>query len=260
MTLFNCNKEAENRCIRQIGAGAILLIALIMLLSCSGAKPFRGNGVYHGMLPAASCPGIDYVLELREDGTFLERMQYLEHESEVYIRIGSYARNKRGLIYLNNKHDGGGISCFSIEDSRLQMRNADGKAIHGELADLYILTRQDSSASTAPALIFHGNEPFWGLTLVPGNYLHFQTLEVPEWEVKIDIPDFLLKFQDSVAYIRIEHPDILFEIKLWDHKCSDGMSDRLYPLSSEVRIQNPFGERHYFGCTRNKDHTPDSRP
>jgi uncharacterized membrane protein len=260
MTLFISKKEAESWRILKVANCAVLLIALNLLFSCSGSKQFGVSGVYSGILPAASCPGIDYVLELRENGTFLERMQYMEHEAAVYIRIGSFAREKRGLICLNGRHDGSSLPCFSMEDSGLRLRASDGKLIEGEMADLYVLTRQDSTFTAGPALMLHGNEPFWGLTLIPGRYLHFHTLETPEWEVEIDIPDFLLQFQDSLAYIRIEHPDILFEIKIWDHECSDGMSDILYPMRSEVRIQNPFGERHYFGCARNKAGSGDLCP
>ncbi len=253
------NDKMRNSNTKSIEKKAVFIFGIVFLVffSCTGTGQIPLYGIYRGILPAASSAGIDYLLELRDKGMFLERMQYLDHESGVYIRSASYSETKKGLICL----DSDPAFCFSVEGSQLRMRSfTNQKPIRGKLAEHYVLKKEDKDSLFSEALQIHGNEPFWGLTLQPGNYLHFQTLESPDWEIKIDIPDFVLQFQDSTAYIRIENPDIMIEITVWTRACSDQMSDILYPMSSEIKIQTPLGERHYKGCARYKNQALDHSP
>lgn len=80
-------------------------------------------------------------------------------------------------------------------------------------------------------LRFTGTEPFWGGT-VTGTRLTYETPETPEG-VPVTVRRFTgnngLAFSGAVA----GKP---FDMAVTESPCSDGMSDRTYPLSVTLRI------------------------
>jgi uncharacterized membrane protein len=243
-------KRETPKKVKRYSGTVLCLFILLYLFSCGSTEQLVRFGVYQGMLPAASCPGIDYVLELRKDGSYLESMRYREHESEIYIRIGNFTVEDRKYVCLNDPGANTAVSCFFAGDSQLRMLDGSGNIISGDLAEYYILNIRENLSDAGNVIKVHGNEPFWGMTLIPGDHLHFKTLETQDIDIGFALPDFEIEFAGGTAYIRIEHPDMMFELELEYAECTDTMSDIVYPLRAELLLQDPSGQRRYKGCAR----------
>ncbi|SKB35723.1 Uncharacterized lipoprotein NlpE involved in copper resistance [Parapedobacter luteus] len=95
------------------------------------------SGTYHGTLPCADCPGIDYTLTLKTDNSYLLKTQYLEKGDSVFRESGSFSWDESGSrITLDERNE-----KFQVGENRLFHLDRDGNRITGNLAAHYILTK-----------------------------------------------------------------------------------------------------------------------
>ena len=82
-------------------------------------------GTYKGVLPCASCAGIETTLELNADGSYRLTTLFLEvPDAKPETVTGHYRQSDdKTLIHLDD--DGGGYTYF-IGDKQLEMRDPDG--------------------------------------------------------------------------------------------------------------------------------------
>ena len=82
-------------------------------------------GTYKGVLPCASCAGIETTLELAADGHYTLTTLFLEEpDAKPETVTGRYSQSDdKTLIRLDD--NGGGYTYF-IGDKQLEMRDADG--------------------------------------------------------------------------------------------------------------------------------------
>lgn len=98
------------------------------------------NGTYEGILPCADCPGIKMTLELRDDNTFTERLEYLEKQDGNFTETGKIIWHVPGnSITLLSENDE--KQQFQVREGSLVMLNQDGEATTGPLAEKYVLTK-----------------------------------------------------------------------------------------------------------------------
>ena len=85
-----------------------------------------------------------------------------------------------------------------------------------------------------------GTEPFWGIELT-GSELVYSGLERPEQRA----PQPQATLQGNVATFQTQsEAGTPFNVTLTATECSDGMSDRTYPLTAMVKV----GEETLMGC------------
>ena len=85
-----------------------------------------------------------------------------------------------------------------------------------------------------------GTEPFWGIRLT-GEELVYSGVDRPEQRA----PQPALTVQGTVATLQTRSAEgTTFEITLTATECSDGMSDRTFPLTAMVKV----GEETLMGC------------
>lgn len=141
---------------------ALLIIAAITLLSCSGHKqqteatvtndtqtvkaPDMHNaensldywGVYEGTLPAADCPGIQTTLTLNKDNTFTLHSEYIDRKDAIFDEKGTYTIE--GNI-ITSKQEDGTTNYYKVEEGQVRMLDMDKQPIDGDMAESYILKR-----------------------------------------------------------------------------------------------------------------------
>jgi len=134
----------------------ILLSALVALTACGGRNARTSiisetaeaaetiatanlSGTYTGTLPAADGPGIAFMLNLCDDGSYTSSSEYLERNT-TYTEQGRFTiEGERLTLYP----DGGEpAACYRIEGNSLRMLDRDGQPVTGALADHYVLTRK----------------------------------------------------------------------------------------------------------------------
>lgn len=101
------------------------------------------------------------------------------------------------------------------------------------------------AASSAIPRDFHalGTEPFWGMT-VTGQEVRYATPEITE-SLGSDVVRGGGAMQQSLSGRLGEVP---FALTVRAGRCSDGMSDRVYPFTAYLRI----GDRDVKGCAAAK--------
>ncbi|MBZ4190667.1 copper resistance protein NlpE [Niabella beijingensis] len=107
----------------------------------AGTDTIRFEGTYSGILPCASCEGIETSITLFDDRSFAMKEMYKGEQPDSFINKGKY--DVRGnILYL--KMDGAGIErpvMYTITPNALTQLDMDGKEIKGALAGHYVLIK-----------------------------------------------------------------------------------------------------------------------
>ncbi len=144
--------------------GAIALIFSVISCVTAPSKSADGHnsqnslnweGVYAGVVPCASCPGIQTIITINQDNTFTKVTTYLESEAVADTVSGTFAWDENGSVITLNGIEGS--NKFKVGENKLFMLDLEGNIIEGNLADNYILTK-------ASDLV----EKTWKLTMVNG--------------------------------------------------------------------------------------------
>lgn len=130
-------------------------LALFFLIGCSEEKEPKQTtppdmhtsqlaldvaGTYTGVLPCASCEGIETSITLT-DSTYDLNMVYLgEDEPNTFKESGTYSWNEDGsTITLNNEES---PNQYFVGENVLFHLNQDGERVTGELAEFYRLEKK----------------------------------------------------------------------------------------------------------------------
>lgn len=95
-------------------------------------------GTYSGIIPCASCPGIESVITLFADGSFERSRRYLDESPTLAVDTGPFSWNDAGSIVTLNADDNE-TQRFQVGEHRLFQLDRQGKRIEGNLANRYIL-------------------------------------------------------------------------------------------------------------------------
>ena len=96
-------------------------------------------GTYYGILPCASCPGIETTLELKPNQTFELKTIYQDTDMKPTVEKGNFDWHKIGnQVTLKNNED----LQFKIEKDQVRFLKNDGKAVKGDIGKAYILKRK----------------------------------------------------------------------------------------------------------------------
>lgn len=136
-----------------------LILAIITLLSChstnqttqkippdhhTAPSALDWQGTYSGVLPCASCSGIETELTLNSNQTFVLMETYLEKEN-IFARKGQFIW-QNNTIQLEDSANMGTKTMFKVEEGRLRKLDTQGNQIEGALAANYILTKNGNDA------------------------------------------------------------------------------------------------------------------
>ena len=101
------------------------------------------GGIYQGMLPCADCAGIETVLYLYPDSTYLERRTYLDQPTDSsgeQVSAGRWVQVSANLVRLTRPNPSVPTD-FRMHAHSLQQLDLDGQEITGEMAERYHLAR-----------------------------------------------------------------------------------------------------------------------
>lgn len=240
---------------------AFLLLTTLFMQGCSSTKPTLNTGTYYGTLPCADCPGIDYELQLNQDGTFREQMVYQERSVEPHVTTGKYKLSKNGVLKLQETTKGGEQSMYAIEGESLRRLNRDGSMPEAPLADYYLLTpnkpKKESTHKSPmlnPKIDFKatGNEPFWAVFIDFDNdkRIQFSTISQEEFELDLPLSEPQPMSQDKrMVYHSVSGKDEIF-VEILKKPCDDTMADNSFGYTVIVRAKNA-GMSEFFeasGC------------
>lgn len=96
-------------------------------------------GVYEGVIPAASGPGIKITLTLNKDKTYEMVSDYIGEKNSIFTDKGNYEIDGN-IITLNMKDDA--PRYLKVEEGRVRMLDADKQVVKGALENDYILKQE----------------------------------------------------------------------------------------------------------------------
>lgn len=97
------------------------------------------GGIYKGVLPCADCDGIETVLQINYDGTFLKQTRYLGKSDKVFEEDGAFFWQDCGNIIVLD-----GVtppSQYFVSENYVIHLDVYGERITGDLSDFYILEK-----------------------------------------------------------------------------------------------------------------------
>jgi uncharacterized lipoprotein NlpE involved in copper resistance len=98
------------------------------------------EGLYTGVIPAASGPGIEVHITLRGDLTYTASYRYLEQEDADFTVEGRFAWDAAGLVITLDTKDI--PPYYRVGEERLIQLDMTGEPITGMPADTYVLSKQ----------------------------------------------------------------------------------------------------------------------
>lgn len=102
-------------------------------------------GTYSGVLPCASCPGIETVVTLNADGSYQRSLLYIDEGPTPEVSTGSFSWNETGnTVTLDAVSDE--AQQYQVGENALYHLDRDGKRILSHLANLYVLQKHVNDA------------------------------------------------------------------------------------------------------------------
>jgi uncharacterized membrane protein len=137
------------------------------------------------------------------------------------------------------------LSAFVACQARDSSRRTDSAAAAGaDSAPTFASPTDTSETPFAGALRAIGTEPFWGLD-IDSTGLRFTT---PEDRLGIRWPPLTPMVKGDTARWAGETDRAAVDARIWPARCSDGMSDRVWPYTAVVRIDSTT----YRGCAESR--------
>jgi uncharacterized membrane protein len=202
---------------------------------------------YSGVLPCASCPGIQYTLILKE-GRYEEISGYIDREPGWFTETGIWTLIDDTLRILDNDHQP--IKTFLYLDNALELLNREENRVETEHNQAYRLEKSSDFRSIYQhhqqlkeekdvKLVASGNEPFWAVHLSRDDELLFQTPGSSE-SYQSGSPEV----EDGVVVYRAESKSGEIVLQLDDKYCQDSMSGYLFTHTASITISG----RKMTGC------------
>ncbi|GGG35200.1 copper resistance protein NlpE N-terminal domain-containing protein [Bizionia arctica] len=119
-----------------------IIVEEVVIDSHTSENALDWEGTYIGTLPCADCEGIERTITINKDQTFVAKDNYLGKKDGVFDSRGYIKWTDNGQkIMLSDDNE---TSYFAGENTLTQLDQS-GNKITGELADLYILKKQNVS-------------------------------------------------------------------------------------------------------------------
>jgi copper homeostasis protein (lipoprotein) len=98
-------------------------------------------GLYKGTLPCADCEAIEVTLAIQEDGAYYRSMHYLGKSPDPVMERGKFQWNTTGN-YIRLQLPNSLVQWYQVGENVLYHLDNDGKRIEGDLAEMYVLTKE----------------------------------------------------------------------------------------------------------------------
>ena len=94
-------------------------------------------GSYKGKLPCADCEGIEFELTLNADLSYVSKRRYVGKSEEALAQVGTYTLSDDWVVRLDQNATN--YVYFRKDGDRLKVLDKNGRAIEGDLEEMYVL-------------------------------------------------------------------------------------------------------------------------
>jgi copper homeostasis protein (lipoprotein) len=104
------------------------------------------SGIYNGFLPCADCAGIKTSIALNKNNSYVMITQYVGKSPRDFVEKGKFVWNEAANTIILTPRKGATTHQYFVGEEMLIQLDKDGNRITGNLADNYILRRNDVTA------------------------------------------------------------------------------------------------------------------
>jgi uncharacterized lipoprotein NlpE involved in copper resistance len=141
--------------VKKVQAACVVLVSLLLAVLCgcgsnkagkavdlahSSRNSLNWAGLYTGVIPAASGPGIDVQLTLNEDGSYKISYRYIDRGDERFEQAGTFTWNDSGSMVILDTTEF--PPYYQVGENWLMQLDMEGKEITGLLAENYRLRKE----------------------------------------------------------------------------------------------------------------------
>lgn len=142
ISFFSCNdanKETDSGALAEENA----IENMKELITSNEDDLYRWAGTYQGIMPCASCEGIETFIVLNSNGTYQKSQIYLTEENEEFDEEGTIEwDNDNFTMTLYPNDDSAESQIYEYDGNNLIALKQDGTRVTGALAEYYILEKQ----------------------------------------------------------------------------------------------------------------------
>jgi len=247
---------------KKTGLIIVFFLVIFIVLRVNFALNFQQNtpqtadftpelpSAFTGIMPCASCPGIEYELRLEESHSFTEFSRYIDRDSDNFVYTGRWAVTGDTLsLHFDHSDD---KKQFLFSDDTLQKLDSDGNTITDEMdsfSDLLlnrefqsILNRHRELRKQGVTFVASGNEPFWSYNILENQSLKFSAPGEDREAKSVQID----KGEDKFELVAELSGGLILESSVEEGYCQDSMSGFRFTHNVTITLD---GETHP-GCGR----------
>lgn len=117
-----------------------------MIFADTSRNALDWEGIYYGVLPCADCEGIETLISIWYDNTFVKKTRYLGKDDQVFESKGAFTWNEQGnIITFDDEHSQYAPGGYLVGEMQLFHLDSEGNRITGNLAENYRLAKVDGS-------------------------------------------------------------------------------------------------------------------
>ncbi len=267
---------------------SIFWISMICILGLSHScqrpsnKPLNAEylGVFTATLPCADCEGLQYRINLGEDGRYVSTSIYLGKSKKPFRAEGEYAFENPDRIVLNPGMDD--QQFLQFENNGFWWLDQTGNRINGNLAAYYRISRavpdqKDGHVSVAEStsgfvsqsgptenqegseiylkkwnsgstFFAFGNEPFWSLDWILPTGWTFKTAD--GYSITLPHSEGIVFADSGMTRYDFSDQGHLLRLNIYEEKCTDNMSGTVFDFRVEAMLvpKGAVSARRYQGC------------
>lgn len=137
------------------------------------------QGTYYGILPCADCPGIQTLIQLNNDNTFVMATSYLDRDGAGQRKSGTFTWDRSGSRITLDVPGASAKPVYKVGENKLISLGADGSEIAGPLASQFVLTKDSNDI----------RNKYWKLTHVRGEKVVWRENQRKEPHIILHSPD-----------------------------------------------------------------------
>lgn len=137
------------------------------------------QGTYYGILPCADCPGIQTMIHLNDDNTFVMATSHLDRDGSGQRKSGTFTWDRSGSRITLDVPGASTKPVYKVGENRLISLALDGSEITGQLASQYVLTKDSHDI----------RNKYWKLTNVNGEKVVWHENQRREPHIILHSPD-----------------------------------------------------------------------
>ncbi len=192
------------------------------------------DGVYRGLLPCASCPGILTTITLSNNKTFEKTDFYLQEKNGYFREKGTFAFTDDGNKIILQPEQGT-TTKYAVGENKLIMLDKNGEKSSSALADKYELTKASDQA------IVFTKKPITGLVTLGHEVSEFTPCNSAKSYWLKDSPDGKLnqRYQEKLAGQSTPYTPVMATLTVKNiGKASEGFAKQYESVLAVVKINS----------------------